>query len=79
MNTEDLQAYRQYIAHTYDKRSANHDNSEWHKTTALRLVEDLPPRRGDSVLDIATGTGTIAFQAASLVGRFCTRTIPTSR
>jgi ubiquinone/menaquinone biosynthesis C-methylase UbiE len=68
MNTEDLQAYRKYIADTYDARSGNYDRSEWHRKTALRLVEGLPPRTGDSVLDIATGTGTIAFHAASLVG-----------
>lgn len=68
MNIEDLRAYHRSITSTYDERSTNHDKSEWHRTTALRLVEDLPPRPGDSVLDIATGTGTIAFHAASLVG-----------
>ena len=68
MNIEDLRAYHKTITDTYDERSRNHDKSEWHRNTALRLVEDLPPRPGDSVLDIATGTGTIAFHAASLVG-----------
>lgn len=68
MNAEDRQAYQKIIARTYDERSSNHDNSAWHRKTALRLVEDLPPRLGDSVLDIATGTGVIAFLAASLVG-----------
>jgi ubiquinone/menaquinone biosynthesis C-methylase UbiE len=67
MNSEDLMAYQKTITDTYDERSANHDKSEWHRTTALRLVEELPPRPGDSVLDIATGTGTIAFHTASLV------------
>ncbi|HEY5603389.1 MAG TPA: methyltransferase domain-containing protein [Gammaproteobacteria bacterium] len=68
MNIEDLQAYHKTITDTYDERSTNHDKSEWHRNMALRLVEDLPPRPGDSVLDIATGTGTIAFHTASLVG-----------
>jgi len=68
VDTEDLQAYHKHIADTYDERSGNHDKSEWHRKTALRLVKELPPRSGNSVLDIATGTGTIAFQAASLVG-----------
>jgi ubiquinone/menaquinone biosynthesis C-methylase UbiE len=68
MNIDDLQAYHKSISDTYDERSANHDNSEWHRTMALRLVEDMPPSPGDSVLDIATGTGTIAFHTASLVG-----------
>ena len=68
MNSEDLQAYHKTITDTYDARSGNHDKSEWHRSTALRLVDDLPPRSGDSVLDIATGTGAIAFHTASLVG-----------
>jgi ubiquinone/menaquinone biosynthesis C-methylase UbiE len=67
MNIDDLQAYHKHITDTYDERSGNHDNSEWHRKTALKLLEELPARVGDSVLDIGTGTGTIAFQAASLV------------
>ena len=68
MHIVNLQAYHKYIADTYDERSGNHDNSEWHRKTSLKLVEELPPRAGDSVLDIGTGTGTIALHAASLVG-----------
>jgi len=67
MNIDDLRAYHRHITDTYDERSGNHDKSEWHRKTALKLVEELPPRSGDSVLDIGTGTGTIAFHAASLV------------
>ena len=68
MKLEDLQAYQKHITDTYDERSRNHDNSEWHRKNAQRLIEELPPATGDIVLDIATGAGTIAFQAASLVG-----------
>lgn len=68
MNIDDLQAYHKHVSDTYDERSGNHEKSEWHRKTALRLVEELPPRAGDSVLDIGTGTGTIAFYAASIVG-----------
>jgi len=68
MNTTDRQAYHRHISDTYDARSTNHDKSEWHRKTALQLVEEMPPRTGDSVLDIGTGTGTIAFHAASLLG-----------
>lgn len=68
MNIEDRLAYQRIIARTYDERSSRHENSMWHRKTALLLVEDLPPRLGDKVLDIATGTGVIAFHTASIVG-----------
>ena len=32
------------------------------------LLEVLPPRPGDAVLDVATGPGTVARQAALLAG-----------
>ena len=68
MDIEDLQAYHKHIADTYDQRSGSHDDSQWHRETALKLIDEMPPGAGDSVLDIGTGTGTIAFHAASLVG-----------
>jgi ubiquinone/menaquinone biosynthesis C-methylase UbiE len=68
MHIDDLQGYHKHIVDTYDERSGNHDNSEWHRKTALKLIDNLPPCAGNSVLDIGTGTGTIAFRAASHVG-----------
>lgn len=68
MKSEEKQAYHKHITNTYDARSRKHDNSEWHRKTALKLIEDFPPRTGDCVLDVGTGTGTIAFHATSLVG-----------
>jgi ubiquinone/menaquinone biosynthesis C-methylase UbiE len=67
MNVEDLEAYHKHLTDTYDKRSAHHDRSEWHRKTALQLVEEIPPKAGDYVLDIGTGTGSLAFHVASLV------------
>src|SRR5579859_5181686 len=32
------------------------------------LLELVPPRRGDTVLDVATGPGSVAREAARLVG-----------
>jgi ubiquinone/menaquinone biosynthesis C-methylase UbiE len=69
METEDLRAYHKHLTDTYDKRSTTHDSSKWHRKTSLKLVEGMPPNAGDYILDIGTGTGTIAFHAASLVGR----------
>jgi len=63
-----LRAYQKTIIDTYDARSANFDKSEWHRRCALRLLNSKPPSRGQRVLDIATGTGAIALQAARLVG-----------
>lgn len=68
MNIEDIQAYHKHITDTYDQRSGNHENSQWHRETALKLIDGMPPASGNSILDIGTGTGTIAFHAASLAG-----------
>jgi len=68
MNTEELQAYHKIIASTYDVRSASYDERSWQKKVALRLVEELPVDVGQNVLDIATGTGCIAFHTANQVG-----------
>lgn len=35
---------------------------------AMVLLERVPPRPGDAVLDVATGPGTVAHEAAALVG-----------
>lgn len=68
MKIDELLAYRKHITDTYDERSGKHDRSEWHRKTALKLLEGSPPCLGDSVLDIGTGTGTIAFHSAARVG-----------
>jgi len=64
----DKQAYHQVIVDSYDVRSKNYDNSEWHRKVALQTVDYCPPDKGNDILDIATGTGTIAFHAADLTG-----------
>jgi len=64
-----IQAYHKHITDTYDERSGNHEKSQWHRETALKLINDMSPNIGDSILDIGTGTGTIAFHAAPLVGK----------
>ena len=48
---------------TYEK-----DNS-FHPRLAQKLVESVPLTIGDSVLDVATGTGYVAICAAAKVGK----------
>ena len=69
MKSQDLKTYHKMIRDTYDQRSANHDRSAWHRNMAIKLFQALPPKSGDTVLDIATGTGTIAFKASPIVGK----------
>jgi len=63
----DRNSYHQTITNSYDERSKNYDNSEWHRDVALATVNYLKPEKGQHVLDIATGTGSIAFYCAELV------------
>jgi ubiquinone/menaquinone biosynthesis C-methylase UbiE len=67
-NVSDRQGYHRTITDSYDKRSKTYDNSEWHRGIAIQAVDYCPPGPGDHVLDVATGTGSIAFYAAGLVG-----------
>jgi len=64
----DRTAYHRTITDSYDERSKTYDNSEWHRDVALTTVKYWPPELGGHVLDIATGTGTIAFHCAEQVG-----------
>jgi len=64
----DNKAYHNVITDSYDERSKDYDSSEWHRGLALQTVDYDLPKKGQKVLDIATGTGTIAFYAADLVG-----------
>ena len=64
----DRQGYHRTITDSYDERSKNYDNSQWHRGIAIKAVDYCPPGPGDHVLDVATGTGSIAFYSAELVG-----------
>jgi ubiquinone/menaquinone biosynthesis C-methylase UbiE len=56
------------IAEAFDGRAARYASSDWHKRAAERLVALCALRRGDRVLDAATGTGFAALAAAQIVG-----------
>ncbi len=64
----DRQGYHRIITDSYDARSNNYDKSAWHREVALTTVNFRPPEPGQRVLDNATGTGTVAFYCAELVG-----------
>lgn len=64
----DKRAYHQRIVDSYDERAAVYDKHVWARENSIQTVDYCPPRPGDSVLDIATGSGTIAFYVAGLVG-----------
>lgn len=64
-----LDRYKQEIADLYTRRSPTYDSSDWHLQMARRLVEFGQVSSGQQILDIATGTGHVAFAAAELVGQ----------
>ncbi|MDH5692774.1 MAG: methyltransferase domain-containing protein [Gammaproteobacteria bacterium] len=68
MYVSDYQAYQKIITDSYNARSKSYSKSEWHKNAAEKLVDYFPPKEGDSVLDIATGTGAAAMYSSKLVG-----------
>ncbi|MGL5058871.1 MAG: class I SAM-dependent methyltransferase [Microcoleus sp.] len=65
---QQLDRYKQEIADLYTRRSPTYDSSDWHLQMARRLVEFGQVSSGQQILDIATGTGHVAFAAAEIVG-----------
>lgn len=71
MNSQiELNDYKQQVADLYSGRASNYDdgdNGDWHLRIAQRLVKyaQLNPRQ--QILDIATGTGMVAIEAAQIV------------
>jgi ubiquinone/menaquinone biosynthesis C-methylase UbiE len=63
-----LDEYKQEIADSYDRRSQNYDDSDWHVQICHRLLEYAQVSAGQNVLDIGTGTGHLAIAAAHTVG-----------
>ncbi len=64
----ELDQYKQQIADRYTDRSSSYDNGSWHPRIAHRLIEYANLQAGQQVLDIATGTGMVAIEAAQIVG-----------
>lgn len=63
------QQYKAEIAELYSSRSGTYDNSVWHDRIAKKLVDYANLNTGSRVLDIATGTGMVAFYAADIMNQ----------
>lgn len=63
-----MNEYKQQVANLYSSRSSSYDNGDWHPRIAQRLVEYAQLDPGQQVLDIATGTGIVAIEAAQIIG-----------
>lgn len=68
MNREWAQEYKKGIAQFYSQRSQSYDDSAWHDQIARKLVEYSSMAADSQVLDVATGTGMVAFYAAAKLG-----------
>lgn len=66
-NFFELDEFKQQVADMYSQRS-NYDEGDFHPRLAHRLIEYAKIRSGQKILDIATGTGLVAIEAAQLVG-----------
>ncbi len=69
MTVTDIDAYHKIITDSYDQRSMTYDDSDWHSTRSRQLVDYEKPPINGVVLDIATGTGTIARHVATMIGK----------
>lgn len=67
MREKDLDNYKQQLLADFNNRT-NYDNSRFKISIANRLVEFANLQTGQKILDIATGTGIVAFNAAEKIG-----------
>ncbi len=67
MSTNDKTAYKQQLLTDFNSRT-NYDNGRFYKAIANRLIEFANLQNGQKILDIATGTGIVALDAAEKVG-----------
>jgi arsenite methyltransferase len=61
-----LTPYQQRITTFYTNRT-DHDNDRTHDR-AIRHLQYAPPYPGQTILDVATGTGFVAIAASQIVG-----------
>ena len=56
--------YKRRVVEQFEARLSYEKNNDFHPKLASQLVELAKPFPGARVLDVATGTGLVAFQAA---------------
>ena len=59
--------YKQQVIDFFDGRTAYDTEGDAHPNEARRLLEYVPARSGQTILDLATGTGLVAIAAAKKV------------
>lgn len=67
-NFIELNEFKQQVADLYSQRSSNYDEGDFHPRLAHHLIQHADIHSGQKILDIATGTGLVAIEAAQLVG-----------
>lgn len=60
--------YKQRVVKQFDAREEYERGNSFHPALAKRLVDLALPKQGERVLDVASGTGLVAFEAAKYVG-----------
>jgi ubiquinone/menaquinone biosynthesis C-methylase UbiE len=68
VNQLELNEYKQDVADLYDRRSQTYDDGKWLAQICHRLLEYSQVSAGQTILDIGTGTGHLAFASAQVVG-----------
>ncbi len=63
-----LNEYKQEIAALFDQRSNSYDQPDFHPKMSHHLVQYANIIPGQNILDIATGTGLVAIEAAQITG-----------
>ena len=66
-NSIELDEIKQEIATLFGGKT-NYDDNEFNQLSARYLIEYSPLQKGQKILDIATGTGLVAIEAAQIVG-----------
>lgn len=67
-NKTDLNEFKQQMVDYFNGRSSSYDEGDFHPQHAHQFVEYANIRPGQSILDVATGTGMVAIEAAQIVG-----------